>query len=154
MIVIRRGDRLDVPFLRSLLAHAYSRPVNALELEHPAAVYVDNWGRRGDNALVAMDGGHSVGAGWYRLFSADAHGYGYVDEHTPELTIAVVPSRRGEGIGEQLVEALLARAREEGHRALSVALERDAPERTLLEANGFAAHGEEGVMVTLWRQLD
>ena len=30
--------------------------------------YVDGWGRKGDAALVAMEGGHPVGAAWYRLF--------------------------------------------------------------------------------------
>jgi GNAT superfamily N-acetyltransferase len=149
MIVIRRGDRLDVPFLRSLLAHAYSRQVSALELEFPASVYVDNWGRRGDSALVAMDGGHSVAAGWYRLFSPELRGYGFIDEATPELTVVVVPTRRGEGIGEQLLEALIARAREESYEALSVAVERDAPEREQLAAEGFEAYAEEGLMLTL-----
>ena len=48
---------------------------------------------------------------------------GFVDETTPELAIAVVPSRRGRGIGETLLEALVERARAEGHRALSLSVE-------------------------------
>ena len=62
------------------------------------------WGRPGDNAVVAIDEFQPVGAAWYRLFEQDEPGYGFVDEETPELTIAVVPSRRGRGLGEELLE--------------------------------------------------
>jgi GNAT superfamily N-acetyltransferase len=153
MIVIRRGDRLDVPFLRSLLAHAYGRHVNALDTEVPISRYVDNWGRRGDTALIAMDEGHSVGAGWYRLFSDGAHGYGFVDEQTPELTVAVVPSRQGEGIGEELLAALLARAGADGFPALSASVEKDYPERESLLGQGFEPVGESGMTLTMLRRL-
>lgn len=153
MIVIRRGDRLDVPFLRSLLAHAYGGHVNALDIELPVSCYVDNWGRRGDAALVAMDEGHSVGAGWYRLFGVAAHGYGFVDEQTPELTVAVVPSRQGEGIGEELLRALLLRAGEEGFAGLSAAVETDDPERESLLKQGFEVVGTAGTTLTMYRPL-
>jgi GNAT superfamily N-acetyltransferase len=154
MIVIRRGDRLDVPFLRSLLPHAYSRHVSALETDVPIACYVDNWGRRGDTALVAMDEGHSVAAGWYRLFKEGAHGYGFVDEQTPELTVVVVPSRQGEGIGQELLAGLLARARSDGHPGLSAAVEADYPERESLLAHGFEQVAQRGTTLTMLRRFD
>jgi len=153
MIVIRRGDRLDVPFLRSLLVHAYGSHLGAQDTDVPVSCYVDNWGRRGDTALIAMDEGHSVAAGWYRLFSEAAHGYGFLDEQTPELTVAVVPSRQGEGIGQELLAALLARAAEDGYPGLSVAVERDYPERESLLGQGFEAVGEEGTTLTMHRGL-
>ena len=98
-VVVRRGDRLDVPFLRSLLGHAYNWHVNVFDTDIAISRYVDGWGRRGDTALIAMDDGHSVGAAWYRLFPESVPGYGFLDAETPEITVVVVPSRQGEGIG-------------------------------------------------------
>jgi len=152
-IVIRRGGPQDVPFLRSLLGHAYGWHVNVLETDLPVGRYVDGWGRKGDTALVWMDGGHRVGAGWYRLFRASAPGHGFVDEQTPELTVAVVPSRQGQGIGQELLAGLLERAKLEGHTALSVSVRHEHPELDAYEAQGFEPVAEQGNAVTLLRQL-
>ena len=58
--------------------------------------YVSGWGRRGDTSVVALEDGFPIGAAWSRLFTRDEPGFGFVDEQTPEVAIAVVPSRRGE----------------------------------------------------------
>ena len=95
--MIRQAGPQDVRFLRDMLKHAYHWRLNA-DPDLPVARYVNNWGRPGDAGLVAWEAG-PVGAAWYRLFPANAPGFGFVDEETPELTIAVVPSRRGSGLG-------------------------------------------------------
>ena len=57
----------------------------------PLRKYSANWGRRGDRALLAIDEhNHPVGAAWYRLFTENEQGYGFVDEETPELGIALM----------------------------------------------------------------
>ena len=61
-----------------------------------------------------MEAGHSVGAAWYRLFTSLNPGYGFVDGDTPELTLVVVPTKQGQGIGKQLLDAVLERAKLEG----------------------------------------
>jgi GNAT superfamily N-acetyltransferase len=38
-------------------------------------------------------------------------GYGYVDDETPELTMAVLPFARGQGIGTELLTRLMELAR-------------------------------------------
>ena len=125
-MVIRRGSNQDVRFLRDMLHHAYYwREREPGEGRGPVALYVKGWGRPGDTALIAVDDGFPVGAAWYRLFRRDQPGYGFVDEETPELAIAVVPSRRGRGIGDALLKELYARAKAEGHKAVSLAAERD-----------------------------
>src|SRR5918995_2370358 len=124
-MVIRRGGPSDVRFLRDMLHHAYYwREREPGEGPGPVALYVKGWGRPGDTALIAIDDGFPVGAAWYRLFRRDQPGYGFVDEETPELAIAVVPSRRGRGIGEALLEAPTQRARAGGDPAFSLRVER------------------------------
>ena len=105
--------------------------------------------------LIAIDDGFPVGAAWYRLFRKDQPGYGFVDEETPELAIAVVPSRRGRGIGEALIEALSEQARADGFTALSLSVERgNEALETFYGQHGFAAAGEgDEYSVTMRRAL-
>jgi [ribosomal protein S18]-alanine N-acetyltransferase len=141
--VIRRGGAQDLPFLRDMLRHAYYARWGT-DADVPLERYVEGWGRRGDTALVAIDDFRPVGAAWYRLFENDEPGYGFVDEETPELTIAVVPSRRGRGLGQELLHALLERARSAGYDRVSLSVEPDNPALHLYEENGFAKAGERG----------
>jgi ribosomal protein S18 acetylase RimI-like enzyme len=109
-----------------MLHHAYYwREREPGEGPGPVALYVKGWGRPGDTALIAIDEGFPVGAAWYRLFRREQPGYGFVDEETHELAIAVVPSRRGRGIGDALLKELYKRAKEDGYNAVSLAAERD-----------------------------
>jgi ribosomal protein S18 acetylase RimI-like enzyme len=143
--MIRRGDANDVPFLRDMLRHAYYwRWGDPETADLPVARYWEGWGRPGDRLLVAIDGFQPVGAAWYRLFPAGAPGYGFVEAGTPELTIAVVPSRRGRGLGRELLEALLEQAREDGYAAVSLSVEPENPALHLYERHGFAKVGERG----------
>jgi ribosomal protein S18 acetylase RimI-like enzyme len=134
--MIRRGGARDVPFLRDMLRHAFywRTPVGD---EPPLSRYVQGWGRPGDRAFIAIDDFLPVGAAWYRLFRADEAGFGWIDEQTPELAIAVVPSKRGRGFGRELLEALLERAREDGFATLSLSVDKQNPAVTLYEREGF-----------------
>jgi GNAT superfamily N-acetyltransferase len=151
--MIRKGSAADIPFMRSMLAHAYAWRVNQFEAEIPLTRYVDNWGRAGDVALMATETGHRVGAAWFRLFSADSPGYGFVDEATPELTISVVPSRRRHGVGNELLDALVERALEEGHQAVSLSVEADSPAVKFYERHGFEAVREHDGGLVMRRAL-
>ena len=131
--------------MRDMLHHAfYARESTFTGEEEPAYRYVIGWGREGDAGVIALDDGFPVGAAWYRLFSADEPGYGFVDEGTPELAIAVVPSRRGRGIGELMLSSLLERARTDGYRQVSLSVERQNPALRLYEKHGFRVVREGG----------
>jgi GNAT superfamily N-acetyltransferase len=143
--VIRQAGPQDVRFLRDMLKHAYHWRLNE-DPDLPVARYVNNWGRPGDAGIIAWENG-PIGAAWYRVFRASAPGFGFVDEQTPELTIAVVPSRRGGGLGAELMNALLERARKEGHAAISLSAEEG---RTgLYERYGFRAVEQKDGTVTM-----
>lgn len=150
-MVIRRGGRSDVRFLRDMLHHAYYwREREPDEGPGPVARYVKGWGRPGDTALIALEDGFPVGAAWYRRFDAERPGYGFVDEETPELAIAVVPSRRGRGIGDALLTALVERARKDGYRRLSLSVEAGNEALcSFYEQHGFERVAEGGDSVTM-----
>jgi ribosomal protein S18 acetylase RimI-like enzyme len=153
--MIRRGASSDVPFMRDMLTHAYYWRWGTPGAEDiPTSRYVDGWGRPGDTSVIALDGGFPVGAAWYRLFTEDAPGFGFVDDRTPELTIAVVPSKRGKGLGEQLMSALLERARQAGHDRISLSVEQANPARKLYERFGFGEVDERGDTVVMVAELD
>jgi ribosomal protein S18 acetylase RimI-like enzyme len=155
-VVVRRGGAQDVRFLRDMLHHAYYWKERAPEDTGPGpvALYVKAWGRPGDTAVIAIDGGFPAGAAWYRLFPRDRPGYGFVDERTPELAIAVVPNARGKGVGSALLGALLDRARVEGYDRISLSVDRNnAGAIELYERHGFERVGEEDDSVTMLAHL-
>ncbi len=150
-VVVRRGGPQDVRFLRDMLHHAYYWKERAPDAgPGPVALYVKAWGRRGDTAVIALDKGFPVGAAWYRLFERERPGYGFVDERTPELAIAVVPNARGKGVGTALLNALLDRARSEGHASISLSVDRaNAGAIELYERHGFERVADDDDSVTM-----
>ena len=119
--LIRRGNRQDVRFLKDMLRHAFYWRSGGTVEEASLWRYVSGWGRRGDTSVVALEDGFPIAA-WSRLFTRDEPGFGFVDEQTPEVAIAVVPSRRGRGIGSELLDALVELAKEQGRGSLSLSV--------------------------------
>ena len=153
-VVVRRATVKDVRFMRDMLHHAfYAREATFGAEEEPVYRYVIGWGRQGDAGVVALDEGFPAGAAWYRLFTEDEAGYGFVDEQTPELAIAVVPSRRGRGIGELMLSALLARAKADAYAQVSLSVERHNPALRLYEKHGFRTVREVGNTYTMVASL-
>jgi ribosomal protein S18 acetylase RimI-like enzyme len=113
------------------------------------AMYLAGWPRQGDYGLVAEQDGR-VGAAWYRTFTQASHGHGFVTEEVPELAIAVIASRRHEGIGRRLLVDLIEASVAQGYRAVSLSVAADNPARNLYESNGFVPvekHGSTWTMI-------
>ena len=149
--MIRPAGRQDIPFLRDMLRHAYYWRASAVAEtgEPPLRRYVERWGRPGDSGLIAIDEFQPVGGAWYRLFRKEDPGYGFVDEETPELSIAVVPSRRGRGFGHELLTSLLDCARKDGFEAISLSVANDNPALGLYEKYGFEPVREDDGAVVM-----
>jgi len=150
-VVVRRGGAQDVRFLRDMLHHAYYWKERQPDAgPGPVQLYVKAWGRPGDTAVIALVDGFPVGAAWFRLFRQGAPGYGFVDEQTPELAVAVVPSARREGVGSALLAALLEHARSDGYGGISLSVDRhNKGAIALYEHYGFRQVEETADSLTL-----
>ena len=104
------------------------------------AKYVQAWGKAGDLGLVASlsDNQMAIGAAWLRLFQQDNPGYGYINDATPELAIAVLPDYRNQGIGTALLTQLCHQAKER-YAAISLSVALYNPALRLYRRFGFEA---------------
>lgn len=118
--------------------------------------YHANWGRPGDHALVAVsEEGKKLGAGWYRLLQGSEAGYGYVDDVTPELGIALTEEARGKGVGRALMVQIMKQARDDQLEALSLSVDpENEAAAELYMSLGFAQIGMEGTSLTMVVQLE
>jgi len=149
-IVIRKGEVSDLPLLYLMLFEAAAANPAIRELNREAALslpqvrkYVEGWGRRGDEAVVAAERtGRQLGAAWFRLFSSEDPAYGFVSEEIPEVTIGVVDDARGRGIGTALLTRISELAKEADFEALSLSVEADSEAVALYERHGFVVLGK------------
>ena len=159
MVGIRELRADEVSFLKDMLYTAIAwnperqLPLPKAELlELPQlTIFHEGWGRQGDTALAAELEGQLVGLVWYRFFTEDVHGEGFVDQATPEVAIAVVEGQRGNGIGAALMQAIHERARADGVARVSLSVDHDNPARRLYERLGYVdvAEGDERMVLDL-----
>jgi len=144
MVTLRAASAHDEPFLREVLAVAADwRSETAVRsgdevMRDPAvAHYLAGWPQHADFGVIADDDATPVGAAWCRFFDAESHGYGFVSPDVPELTIGVVPSRRGEGIGRLLLAGLILESQNRQIQRISLSVEADNPAIALYADIGF-----------------
>lgn len=162
--MIRLANQDDLPFLREMMFEAAywdpAQPRPSLEegLQDPTvASYLEGWVRPGDSGLIAMDDQsmQPIGAAWYRLFTKDQPGFGFVDEDTPELAIAVVKEFRAKHVGSALMNGLRKLAKAQGHRRLSLSVEpRNIRARFVYAKMGFREVRSDGETIVMVANLD
>jgi GNAT superfamily N-acetyltransferase len=81
--------------------------------------------------------GERIGAAWLRFFTAADHGYGFVADDVPELTIGVAVRWRGRGVGRALLRAIACQASEAGIKQISLSVERKNFARQLYLSEGY-----------------
>jgi GNAT superfamily N-acetyltransferase len=145
-ITIRRLTADDVLFMRDMILEAAFVPQeirdgwrDGSETPEPLRKYVDGWGRKGDDGVLATDGGGSpLGAAWYRLYSRGERGDGVLaHDNVPEIAIALRPEHRGQGIGGKLLDALANLARDSGYDRLMLSVDPANPARRLYTRHGY-----------------
>ena len=110
-------------------------------------LYYEGFGTgRADYCIVADDGGNVIGAVWTRIMND----YGHVDDETPSLAISLYKAYRGQGIGTQLMEMILALLKEKGYERVSLAVQKANYAVRMYEKVGFKTvdeNDEEYIMV-------
>jgi ribosomal protein S18 acetylase RimI-like enzyme len=156
--IIRRLIPEDEPFLWEMLYQAIyvpeGEPAPPREIVRlpELARYVPGWGDASDCGFLASDAEtrQAVGAAWLRLLTGTNRGFGYVDDTTPELSIAVLPEYRGRGIGTQLLVHLL--ESDCGHSTISLSVSPGNPAIRLYERFGFEVVGKNDASLTMRRK--
>lgn len=136
-VLIRPAVQDDLEVLWDFLAIAAYEPAAAAAEAVPiVAAHLAGWKRQQDFGFVAERQRTAVGAIWARQFSPEEDPAFYVDERTPEISVAVRQQARGQGIGQRLLHALIAEAARRGVR-LCLNVRHDNPARRLYERMGF-----------------
>ncbi|MBC7813316.1 MAG: GNAT family N-acetyltransferase [Burkholderiales bacterium] len=143
----------DEPFLWEIMYHAIhvaegEAPPRDIVRRPELAHYLDGWGREHDGGFIAEVDGQPVGAVWLRLLQGDDQGYGYVDDATPELSIALLAEHRGRGVGTRLLEAGLDDASKR-YAAVSLSVDPSNAAMRLYERFGFVVVGESSTSLTM-----
>lgn len=149
----------EIPFLKEMFYTALHVPKGATPfpksiIEEPSlAKYIAKWGRPDDIALVAEKEEKLVGAVWCRLLKFEEKGYGYVDDTTPELSLAIHPNYRNQGLGTQLMEQAFAALIAKGFKQVSLSVDKDNQAVNLYKRLNFEMVGEEDTAFTMLKML-
>ena len=150
-LVVRLATADDLEFLTYTLVatanwdHDHGVTFDSVKQNPALWHYLDGWPRSDDFGLIALDGARPIGAVWARTLSAKDAGYGFVDDTTPELTLAVIPDARKRHVGRTLLVALIQEAKRRRLTQLSLSVEDgNFAARRLYEKLGFTVAGRTG----------
>ncbi|MEG0385007.1 MAG: GNAT family N-acetyltransferase [Solibacillus sp.] len=155
---IRNLEKKDIPFLRDMVYESAfvpegQKPFPRTILDDPSvSKYVERWGKRnGDIGLIAENDEQAIGAIWLRQFDKVQKGYG--DDETPEIGIAILQDFRGKGIGNALMHALEAEAKNYGYQKLCLSVDPRNPACRLYEQRGYVYTGLYDTYLTMEKKL-
>ena len=116
--------------------------------------YIENWGKdKFDIALVVEADNQFVGAIWGRLLTDEHKGFGYVDDNTPELSMAVKKEYRNQGIGTKLIKKIAAEYQKLGVDYLSLSVDKANNASNLYKRLGCEIIGETETSWTMKKRI-
>lgn len=140
MADIRPLKSEEIPLLEEFLYQAIFIPQGLAPLprsilkEPELEMYIKDFGQQPDDwALAAEVVGRLVGAVWVRIMKD----YGYYDDQTPSLSISFLPEFRGQGLGQQLMTAMLDLLKAKGYPGVSLSVSKDNPAVGFYQRLGF-----------------
>lgn len=130
-MTIRKLKTSESDFLADMLYEAIFIPEGTDPLpkevikDKSLSKYIQNWGKdKFDIALVMELDNQLIGAIWGRLLTDENKGFGYVDDTTPELSMAVKNDYRNQGIGTKLIKAIASEYQKIGVEYLSLSVDK------------------------------
>lgn len=140
MAEIRPLKSEEIPLLKEFLYQAIFIPQGLAPLsrsilkEPDLEMYIKDFGKQPDDwALVAEVDDRLVGAVWIRIMKD----YSYYDDQTPSLSISFLPDFRGQGLGQQLMTAMLDLLKAKGYPSVSLSVSKDNPALRFYQRLGF-----------------
>ena len=94
-----------------------------------------------------------IGAVWLRMFKSSNPGYGYINDYIPELSIAVLPQYRGQGIGTHLLTKLFSQVKNQ-FSAVSLSVSLNNPAFRLYCRFGFEVFAQHNDSLTMKKNFD
>ena len=158
--MIREIKHKEIDFLREVLYMALyvpegQPPFPKSVLDNPdISKYIDHWGTLpNDLALVAVLNGELIGAIWGRTFISPKVGYGFIDENTPEISMAVKKNFRTQGIGGKLVDEISKIYFSKGIKLISLSMAKRNRAKSLYERKGFVPVEDKDTAVIMKKIL-
>ena len=122
------------------IPNGVSKPPRDIIKKEEIQIYIKDFGKKDDHCLVA-ETDRVVGAVWVRIMED----YGHIDDKTPSLAISVLEEYRGNGIGKILMNDILELLKNEGYKAVSLAVWKENYAVDLYKKAGFEIIGENDV---------
>lgn len=150
--LIREMRDNEYPLLDDFLYEAIfipegvEKPPRSIIEQPDLQVYVADWGKPDDYAVVAEVDGKVIGAAWARIMDD----YGHVDDETPSIAISLYEEYRGRGTGTKLLDALLELLRTRGYERASLSVQKENYAHKMYRNAGFMVvdeNDEEFIMV-------
>ncbi|BAY85924.1 GCN5-related N-acetyltransferase [Calothrix parasitica NIES-267] len=157
--LIRPIEPSDESFLWEMLYQAIYVPTGTTPLpkeiiyQPELAKYVQDWTTNDIGLIAASESNQTpIGATWIRLFNMNNPGYGYINDETPELSIAVLPEYRNQGIGTRLILDLL-EIITDLYPAISLSVSSENPALRLYQRLDFEVVSQFDNSVTMKKKL-
>jgi ribosomal protein S18 acetylase RimI-like enzyme len=157
---IRILKNSEISFLKEMLYEAIfipegmQKPPKSIINDQLLAHYYENWGKDiYDIALVIEIDGEFIGAIWGRKFFIKEKGYGFFDEDTPEISMAIKNEYRSKGLGTKLIEEVIKIYKDLGLKALSLSVDKQNLAYKLYVKQGFSIFSETETSVSMIKYL-
>ncbi len=159
-IIIREIKQNEIYFLREMLYLALyvpegESPFPKSILDNPdISKYIDHWGTSSnDLAIVAVINEKLVAAIWGRLFNSVNPGYGFINENTPEISMAVEGKFRNQGIGAKLIDEIIRIYSSRGIESISLSVDKRNRAKLLYTRKGFIVMADKDTSATMEKIL-